>query len=391
MAFGVTSDGFNRKTLPDIKADLITSLESIFGDINSNDESVFGQLIGVFSKFAADYWEQLEYTYFGFYPSSASGSALDGVCEINGIVRLSATQTTVTCELTGVASTVIPAGSQVSNTAGDIFELDGPVTLTGGTGTGEFTAVEYGPIPAIGGTVTTIITPVVGWSTVDNSADGEAGRYEETDAELRQRRIATISIIGAATVEAITGRLIQEVDGITAVNVYTNRDDTTDSFGRPPHSVEAVVLGGLDADIRAKLWETVAAGIETYGNVSGTITDSNGDTQNVYFSRPTEQYVWVEVTITSYYSEEIFPDDWEDQIKNAVAEYGADLPMGKDLIIDRWQVPIYNNVPGIGGMTIRHAVTATAGGTPSYSTSNIAIGPTSIANMNVNRIDVFVP
>lgn len=391
MAYGVTSDGFNRKTLPDIKNDLITSLESVFGDINTNDASVFGQILGVFAKFAADYWEQLEYVYNAFYPSSTSGAALDGVCEINGITRLPATKTTVVCELTGTATTVVPAGSQVRSTSGDLFELDAQVILTGGTDNGDFTAVEFGPISAIGGTITEIATPVSGWDTVNNAADGETGRNEETDAELRQRRLSTIAIIGAATVEAIRGRLLQEVDNVTDVNVYTNREDITDSFGRPPHSVEAVVVGGDDDEIRAKLWETVAAGIETYGNESGTITDSNGDSQNVYFSRPVQKYTWVRVTVDSYYDEENFPDDGEDQIIDAVVEYGAGLSMGKDLIIERWPVPIYNNVIGIGSMTIEHAITNLPTDIPSYVTTDIAIGPTSIANMSVDRVTVILP
>lgn len=388
MAYGVTSTGFNRKSLTDIKADLITSLESVFGDINSGDDAVFGQLIGVFSKIASDWWEYLESTYLAFYPSSASGSNLDGVCELNGIVRLEALQTTVVCQLTGVAATVVPAGSQVRSTAGDIFELDSNVILTGGSDDGNFTAVEYGPIPAIGGTITEIVTPVSGWNTVNNSAAGTTGRNEETDAELRQRRIAFIATIGAATVEAIGGRILQEVDGVSAVNIYTNREDITDLFGRPPHSVEAVVLGGVDADIREKLWEVVAAGIETYGNVSGSITDSNGDTQDVYFSRPVDQYVWVRVTIDSYYTEEVFPDDGEDAIKTAIAEYGDTFPMGRDLILDRWQGAIYAAVNGIADMTIDHAVTTLPTDTPSYVTTNIPISPTSIANMSVDRITV---
>lgn len=391
MAFGVTSDGFNRKTLPDIRAELTAELTGIFGDINTNDESVFGQLIGVFSKFAADYWEQLEYTYYSFYPSSASGAALDGVCEMNGIIRLPATKSTVTCQLTGTASTVIPAGSRVANTSGDQFELITGVTLTGSGDEGNFIAVEYGDIPSIGGTVTQIVTPVAGWTAVNNSADGSAGRDEETDAELRQRRISTISILGAATVEAIQGRILQEVDNVTAVTVYTNREDTTDIYGRPPHSVEAVIRGGDPQDIREKLWEVVAAGIKTTGNVSGTITDSNGDTQTVEFSIPTEQYVWVEVTVDSYYNEEIFPVDGEDLIKQYVTEYGEDFEMGRDLILDRWIVPIYSNIDGIAGLTIRHAVTALPGDTPTYGTSNIAIGPSSIANMNINRVIVYLP
>jgi uncharacterized phage protein gp47/JayE len=389
MAFGVTSAGFVPMRLSDIKTALETALKAAFGDINVDPTSVFGQFIGVMSKMGADWWEVAEDVYLSQYPSSASGVALDNVLSLSGLTRLSAAYSQVICQLTGTASTVVPVGSQIESTNGDLFALLAEVTIGASPTDGTFVAVVSGAVSVPAGTLTTIVTPVSGWTSVTNADAGTMGRAAETDAEARQRREAGLSIIGAGTVNAIQSRIMENVNNVTAVAVFENRTDITDADGRPPHSFEVVVFGGADADIAAEIWATKPAGIQTYGSSYVDITDSNGDTQRIYFSRPVQQYVHVEVTIT-YYAEEAFPIDGEAQIKAAIYAYGLSLALGKDLIIQRWQIPVYD-IPGIATVTIRHDVTDNPGDTPSWSTSNLVIGSTSIANMDEDRITVVLP
>jgi uncharacterized phage protein gp47/JayE len=85
-----------------------------------------------------------------------------------------------------------------------------------------FLAQQYGPVPAPVGTLTDILTPVAGWSSLTNFQAGITGRFAETDAELRLRRQNSLRVLGAATVEAIRARLIQEVPGVTSVLVFEN-------------------------------------------------------------------------------------------------------------------------------------------------------------------------
>lgn len=91
-----------------------------------------------------------------------------------------------------------------------------------------FLAQSYGTIAAPANTLTVILTPVAGWNSLTNPQAGITGRDQETDAELRLRRAQSLHLLGAATVEAITSRLLQEVPGVTSVIVFENVTMTQD-------------------------------------------------------------------------------------------------------------------------------------------------------------------
>lgn len=85
-----------------------------------------------------------------------------------------------------------------------------------------FLAQSYGPIPVPANTLTEILTPVAGWTSLTNFQAGITGRNQETDEELRIRRARSLRVTGTATVEAIIARLLQEVPGVTSVLVFEN-------------------------------------------------------------------------------------------------------------------------------------------------------------------------
>jgi len=93
-----------------------------------------------------------------------------------------------------------------------------------------FLASEFGVIPAPIGSLTEILTPIGGWESITNLKAGVTGREIETDAELRLRRQNSINILGAATVEAIRARLLQEVSGVTQAFIFENRTMTEEDI-----------------------------------------------------------------------------------------------------------------------------------------------------------------
>ncbi len=398
MAFGITENGFVRKTFADIKADFQADYQSIYGNPNLSDDSVIGIRIGIMSKALADAWETLEGVYNAPFPSKADDGSIPDVLDLVGLQMLPAVKTLVTCTCSGTPGTVITIGSLVSNTNGDIFELAAQVIIgASGAVDGIFRATVAGAVAAPAGTVTGIQTPISGWTSVTNAADGTIGRNAETVEEARIRRSANLQVIGASALDAIVARIADEVADVTSVVGFENVSDVTDAYGRPPHSIEIVVAGGLDEAIADKIWECKSGGIKTYGNTSVTIADSTGRTHSVSFSRSTAQYVHVEVTVVSYYSEEDLPAtgaNLQATIRAAILAFGQTLPLGKDLILQRWHGSVIS-IAGIGSISIRHAVTDTAGGSPSWSTSNVAIGETSKAEMSdslaENRITVILP
>lgn len=237
------------------------------------------------------------------------------------------------------------------------------------------------------GALADIDTPVFGWTGISNLIPGAGSRDVESDEALRLRHSTVSRVAGSATVTAIRSRLLQEVSGVTMVNVFENRSHLF--VGPvPPHSFEAIVRGGSDQAVARNIWENKPAGIETYGNISIEVTDDNGDLQPINFSRPAAVYVWIRVTVTQLYPEEQLPIATAQAIKDAVLATGNALEVGEDVINQRFIGPIYMNTTGLGMITVESAVTSTEGGTPVYSTTNKPIARNELPAFSMDRITV---
>lgn len=248
-------------------------------------------------------------------------------------------------------------------------------------------AEEFGEIQGLAGTATIIETPVAGWDSVINEADFIIGRNAETDTELRLRRLSSLQVTGAGTVEAIRSRLLQ-VTGVTAAFVEENVTIIVDGEGRPPKSFEAVVAGGDDQDIADLIWLVKPAGIESFGTETISVVDSQGISHDILFSRATEIYLHVRVTLTLT-PEETYPVDGDDQVALNVLEYGQTLEIGDDVYVQRFYAPVYE-VPGIATALIEIATSATPGGAPgAFQTTNLAISNTEVAVSDSGRITVI--
>ncbi len=81
------------------------------------------------------------------------------------------------------------------------------------------------------------------------------GQDEEIDAELQDRYYASLGKVGARRVESIEANVLDEVEGVRAAIAIENDTNVVDAEGRPPHSVETVVLGGLDEDIAMAIFK----------------------------------------------------------------------------------------------------------------------------------------
>lgn len=257
---------------------------------------------------------------------------------------------------------------------------------------GHFSSSSVGAVIAVSGTLTEIRQPVSGLTAVNNLLDAVLGRAPETDIELRERRRDSLQVVGAATVDAIRSRILQQVEGVTSVSVFENNTDDFDPpgdpLGRPPHSVHCVVVGGDDAAVAEKIWQVKAAGIATYGDTLVEVEDSMGMKHNIRFDRPTVKYFWARMDITKY-GEEDFPLDGAIQIQNAIAAYGQTLQVGNDIIYQRLFAPIYS-VPGVADAALEIAITDDLTPPSTWYQVNQSISATGIADFDTDRITVNV-
>ncbi len=315
-----------------------------------------------------------------------------GEAELQALTNLAATINGGA--FSGTADVETIAGANYLRVSGDNFTL---TTFSGAYFTGRQSALAGVFVADVTGvqavpeyTLDTILTPVAGWLSVEQPSAGSAGTDVETDTEMRIRRLQGM-ISGKATEDAIRNALYR-VPGVSAAVVASNRTMTTDGEGRPPKSFEAIVTGGNDADVGRAIWDNQPAGIQPYGlafaDPGYSVIGSDGEAHYVNWSRPDPVYAWVEVTIVSMDPDGAATGDYEQAIKDAVAEYGNTFTMGQNFTLQKFYRPVYT-VEGIYSVTLRIATTATEGGSPSYGTSNIAVAAREYLTFSASRVSVL--
>lgn len=444
--FGLTSAGFFIKTLATIRADLQSAIRSALGaSMDVGDRSIIGQILGILAEAIALVWELAEAVNSSQDPDKATGAALEAICALTGTFRTPASHSTVTLVLGGANTTPIPTGSTARTASTQqVFETIEDVTLS--TAAAWDTLVDYvvgnivtnggnvyyckvaadntkpapthtqrhvtvglfssaafywvwlsagdaaatatarsqgtGPVVAAADDLEEIVSAIPGWNGVFNPADAVPGRDQATDEELRILREAELTSAGNSPLDAIRADMLKLTD-VTACRVFMNVTDVTDVDGMPPHSVEALVQGGTTQVIVDQLLASVAAGIATTGNTTGTATDSQGTDWTIKFSRPVEVAIYVAVSLIKD------PDTYEgdDAVKVAIAELDDGQVVGRDAVASRIVAACFG-VDGV--LDVTSAFLDDAPGPVTTTTVAISLrklATYSVANVAVTSID----
>lgn len=190
--YGLTNFGFEIKQQQQIIQEINASLQGSFGaNINLGPESVFGQLVGIFSEREALIWQLIDAVYASQYPSGAQGTSVDNILALNNLKRLQATPTktdpTVLVQANGIslfglvlygtAGTLIQKGSQINNGASPpiSFITDADVTINAASNAAQ--QVFYSNTPTQGSFLLSIVdpagntltTPAINWNAASNT------------------------------------------------------------------------------------------------------------------------------------------------------------------------------------------------------------------------------
>lgn len=153
------------------------------------------------------------------------------------------------------------------------------------------------PAPPSGVDSTTNVYPTGTTDYINtNGQEFVIGKDRERDEELRDRANEAVTGGGDATHDALVAELVNNTPGVSSVTVYENKTDidNTGSGGLPPHSFEVVVFGGDDDDVANTIFDKKAITARDYSGVHGTavsatvISDVNGDTRTIEWTRPTK-------------------------------------------------------------------------------------------------------
>jgi len=372
--------GFHRTRLDQRLADLKSAYLAVYGsDCDLSPESPDGQIIAAWAEVIADHDELLEAVYNGRSAAGARGAALSRLAQLNGVTRHAASFSIVDITLTGTNGTLVPAGSLISTTEtpAATFATVADVTIGASPTAGQARATASGPVHAPAGTLTNRLTVIAGWTGVTNAADASIGSFEETDAELRARRLASVALPSQGILDGLFAALAQ-VDDVSHVAVYENPSDSVDSDGLPPHSVNAVVDGGSAADIALAMWTHKSLGVTLVGAQTQDVPDTQGIAHAMRWDVPAPTLIYVTVQLASTVG-----SSTKSAIRDAVAAYGdANSQIGGDVIWSQLFIPV-NSVPGLNVLAIF------VGTAPSPATqANVVIAFNAIARWDISRIDV---
>ncbi|MEK4640337.1 baseplate J/gp47 family protein [Bacillus sp. FSL W8-0519] len=355
----LTAQGFIRKRYADFITEMEEQARKLWGnDVNLSERGPLGLFIQNIAFARAEENEQAEQIYYSAYYFTAEGVSLDYTAKNRGMERNRAESAMGIVRFSVEPGISVNKGTIVATK--DNIEFITTDFIRDEDGDGIIDIPIKALIPGTQGnvlpnTITEIITPAVGVNSVTNPMQTLYGNEEETDIEFR-RRYANSFSTNSSTVEGIRTKLLNEVPGIRTAVVFENTDSSPDTYGRPPHSFEAVVYGGEDTEIVKALLEKKPAGIRSFGEKTFEIIDEAGNEHTIGFSRAEEIKVYVRVTVQR---DGEFPAIvmGKKMIEKEVIKYigGLDssgvtyngLSMGDTVVVGKITANIFSTIPGV--------------------------------------------
>lgn len=329
-------------------------------------------------------------------PNLAGGPFLDAIWALTGGERDSAGPSRVIgVVLTGNPSTLVPAGTQVATSTGDVFRSVSAVVIgAGGTAIVDFESLVDGPIPASIGDLTNIVptTAVLGLDTVTNPTAAILGSVTQSDASSRTERRQTLAKQGSSLALAIMSE-VRSVPGVQSLSFRENKSNAPvviDGIPLVAHSIWACVNGGTDLDVATAILSKKSGGCNYNGAVSVPVVEpASGQLYTVEFDRPTPVVILVRATVKG--SALVDPIV---ATKQAILDYAAGNLTGEDgLQVDTDVSPFELSAavnafaPGIFVTKMEVAYDA---GVPVYLTDTLPIALNEIASITEANIQVIV-
>ena len=329
----ITDAGASSTPLSEYVERLGAAYRAAYGaDLDLAPETPQGQQIGIEAAIFAELDEAIVAVSNGLSVSAALRSQMVSAVSLLRIEPKDATRSTGTVTIRGAATTVIPSGSRIADSAGTLWRTTAAATIaSGGSIDAAIEAVNTGLATAAAGALTQIVDTISGWESVTNAAEASGGRAAETSEEFRRRYAQHTGRLAHGSLAAVETD-VRDVDGVTDVLVRDNPTDAsvteqTQAIGS--RALFVAVRGGAAADIAQAIAVAKPAGTPTVGDVSTivNILDAAGNaaaTHTIRYTAVTDVPVIVTIPITI---SDVFPSDGAQQIARGVAAYINALPV----------------------------------------------------------------
>lgn len=383
--YGITSTGFNKKTLDILKTEFEENLKSedAFGEsIDFSEQDPLFQFSMPILYLASELWEVAENVFYSASPKFAEGNLLSNTGKYIGIARKQASWASGSIRITGDEDTFINAGFVVKTGSGIMFETLEDVTIDeNGYVETSISALDVGVSGNVAeNTITVMDKPLLGVTSVTNPQATSGGQDEESDTVFRARYDTSTAISSGSTIDAIKANLLT-LTGVEDVTITENETDG-EVNGIPPHSFETFVYGGQDTAIAEAIFEKKPGGIKAFGTTILDVEDSQGVLHTIGFTRPTSVDIYFKITKTV---DSNYPLDGDTQIKNAILNYMSEIKLGQDVVVYKVISLISNlSLSGLLDIIVELSVDGVT-----YSSSNISIDTNSAAVTSLDKIEVI--
>lgn len=280
----------------DILAGVQVDMNTAFGGgLNPALETPQGQLASSTAAIISDKDAEIALICNQVDPQYATGRFQDAIARIYFLTRKPATSTAVTCNLSGLSDTTVPAGTLAQDTEGNTYVLLGDADIpVSGAVSSSWANIATGPIPCPAGTLIRVYQAVPGWDTITNPTDGVLGQNVESPSEFEFRRQQSVALNGQGTTDAILANVFAVANVLDCYVIDNPKgivvDKGSTNYPMLPHSLYVAVVGGLDADIAQAIWGKKDTGCDYNGNTSETVLDMAYDypqpSYEILFERP---------------------------------------------------------------------------------------------------------
>ncbi|WP_333638220.1 baseplate J/gp47 family protein [Tissierella praeacuta] len=297
--FGVTVNGFKRKTYNDILNNLQARAREVFGnDINLSNTSFLGMWLQNEAWEIAELWELAEDVYYSAFIDYNEGTSQDNTGKYITISRKPAQRSKGVITVEGKEGTRISKGFRVGNEQLDIIFETTENAVIENVGMLDIPIVSINPglnqnVPA--STLIKMVNPISGIDKVYNKDITVDGTDAETDKEFRERYYRSISKGGSSTRESVEAALL-DMENVT--DAFVEENETMEYIDDiPPKSLAPYVFGGEDEEIAKVILKSKAGGIRSYGLTEVLVTDSQGIEHTIGFTRPIVKDIYVRLNI----------------------------------------------------------------------------------------------
>lgn len=293
----ISSTGLEIERLDSILARLSQEMRDIYGsDINIAPDTPDGQMIGIFSQACADINEIIAGVYAMSDPTKAVGVWLDIQLKYVGLSRNRQEYSYLNnVNIAAVAGTIIPAGTVATDANGVEWQTVNQATVTGTSVSMQLRSVQYGSFHLASGQELIPKTVILGLQSLYTTSDSVLGRLQESDESALMRFLRSYSVNNLDDREGVEAALLA-LNDVRDAKVYENYTGIIDANGVDPHSINAIVIGGTNADIATQIIVKKGLGCGLQGAITETVFYKGLD-REIRFDRSEQVDISVKITV----------------------------------------------------------------------------------------------